>query len=225
MNEMANIADRLGVNIEQVRLGIGADQRIGFSYIYPGCGYGGSCFPKDVRGLENTARVSGYDAQLLQAVDAVNRRQKRVLIDKINDHFGGDLRGLTFAVWGLAFKPNTDDMREAPSRPLIEALWSAGATVQAYDPKAGPATRRIYGERPDLALVTSKEDALSGADALVIVTDWREFHGPDFNELKQLLRNPVIFDGRNLYDPARLARAGFTYYGIGLRSPESPAAA
>lgn len=224
MNEMANIADRLGVNIEQVRLGIGADQRIGYSYIYPGCGYGGSCFPKDVRGLENTARETGYDAQLLQAVDAVNRRQKLVLIDKINDHFGGDLHGRTFAVWGLAFKPNTDDMREAPSRSLIEALWSAGARVQAYDPKAGLATRRIYGERPDLTIAETKEDALRGADALVIVTDWREFHGPDFAELKQLLRHPVIFDGRNLYDPARLARAGFTYYGIGLSSSESPAA-
>lgn len=221
MNEMANIADRLGVNIEQVRLGIGADQRIGYSYIYPGAGYGGSCFPKDIRALENTARVAGYEAQLLQAVDAVNQRQKGVIFHKINEHFGGDLHGLTFAVWGLAFKPNTDDMREAPSRSLLEALWAAGARVQAYDPKAGDETRRIYGDRPDLAILDTKEEALTGADALAIVTDWREFRGPDFAELKQRLRHPVIFDGRNLYEPALLARAGFTYYGIGLHS--SPA--
>jgi UDPglucose 6-dehydrogenase len=222
MNEMANIADRLGVNIEQVRLGIGADQRIGYSYIYPGCGYGGSCFPKDVRALDHTARVAGYESQLLPAVDAINRRQKLVLIDKITSHFGGDLRDLTFALWGLAFKPNTDDIREAPSRAVLEALWAAGARVQAFDPKAADETRRLYGDRPDLDLRDTKEAVLIGADALIIVTDWREFHGPDFAELKQLLRHPVIFDGRNLYDPARLARAGFTYYGIGLGSAPSP---
>jgi UDPglucose 6-dehydrogenase len=223
MNEMANIADRLGVNIEQVRLGIGADQRIGYSYIYPGCGYGGSCFPKDVRALDHTARVAGYESALLPAVDAINRRQKLVLIDKIATHFGGDLRDLTFALWGLAFKPNTDDMREAPSRSVLEALWAAGARVQAFDPKAAEETRRLYGDRPDLDIRDTKEAVLMGADALIIVTDWREFRGPDFAELKQLLRHPVIFDGRNLYDPARLARAGFTYYGIGLGSASSPA--
>jgi UDPglucose 6-dehydrogenase len=221
MNEMANIADRLGVNIEQVRLGIGADQRIGYSYIYPGCGYGGSCFPKDVRALDNTARVAGYEASLLQAVDGVNRRQKLVLFDKVNAHFGGDLSGLTFALWGLAFKPNTDDMREAPSRAIMEALWAAGARVQAFDPKATGEARRLYGERPGLTIHETKEGALTGADALIIVTDWREFRGPDVEELKRLLRHPVIFDGRNLYDPARLARAGITYYGIGLGAAPS----
>lgn len=221
MNEMANIAGRLGVNIEQVRLGIGADARIGYSYIYPGCGYGGSCFPKDVRALESTARGAGYEPRLLRAVDAVNQSQKHVLIDKIHDHFGGDLHGLTFALWGLAFKPNTDDMREAPSRSLLEALWAAGATVRAFDPKAMAEAHRIYGDRPGLTLCETKEEALSGADALAIVTEWREFRGPDFDELKRALRLPVIFDGRNLYDPARLARAGFTYYGIGLGSSAS----
>ena len=218
MNEMANLADRLGVNIEQVRLGIGADQRIGYSYIYPGCGYGGSCFPKDVCALENTAREVGYDAELLRAVDAINRRQKLVLFDKIRAHFGGDVRGLRFALWGLAFKPNTDDMREAPSRTLLAALWAAGARVKAYDPKAMDEARRLFGERPDFELAPTKDDAVRDTDALIIVTDWREFRGPDFGELRQALRFPVIFDGRNLYDPARLARAGFTYYGIGLGS-------
>ncbi|MDQ3413136.1 MAG: UDP-glucose/GDP-mannose dehydrogenase family protein [Chloroflexota bacterium] len=221
MNEMANLADRLGVNIEQVRLGIGADSRIGYSYIYPGCGYGGSCFPKDVRALDNTARGAGFDTQLLRAVDAVNRNQKLVLVNKIRDHFGADLDRFTFALWGLAFKPNTDDMREAPSRTLLEALWAAGARVRAFDPKANAEAYRLYGDHPGLDLCETKEDALTGADALVIVTDWREFRGPDFGELKRALRSPVIFDGRNLYDPARLARAGFTYYGIGLSSSAS----
>jgi UDPglucose 6-dehydrogenase len=176
-----------------------------------------------VRALENTAREAGYESQLLIAVDAVNQRQKRVLVDKMNAHFGGDLTGLTFALWGLSFKPNTDDMREAPSRALLEALWSAGATVRAYDPKAADEARRIYGDRPDLVLCETKEEALAGADALAIVTEWREFRGPDFEEMKRLLRLPVIFDGRNLYDPVRLARAGFTYYGIGLEPSLAPA--
>jgi UDPglucose 6-dehydrogenase len=214
MNELANLAEHLGADIEQVRIGIGSDPRIGYAFIYPGLGYGGSCFPKDVKALRRSAAEVGYDASLLSAVENVNNLQKGKLFQKITAHFD-NLRGKTFAVWGLAFKPNTDDMREAASRVLIEALWSAGAVVRAYDPVAMPECRRIYGERADLTLCAGSAETLQGADALVIVTEWREFRSPDFDEIKARLSAPVIFDGRNLYDPAQMARAGFSYYAIG----------
>lgn len=216
MNELANLAERLGADIEHVRVGIGSDPRIGYEFIYPGAGYGGSCFPKDVRALERTAAEVGYDAELLRAVEGVNERQKLVLPAKIRRHFGDDLRGRVFALWGLAFKPNTDDMREAPSRPLMEALWAAGATVQAHDPEAMQEARRLYGDRPDLRLCESPEAALEDADALIIVTEWRVFRSPDFATIKAKLKRPVVFDGRNLYDPVRLASEGIAYHGIGL---------
>ncbi len=214
MNEVANLAERVGADIEQVRIGIGADPRIGYAFIYPGVGFGGSCFPKDVKALARSAHEVGYEADILHAVEAVNGRQKRVLFEKIHAHFG-DLRGKTIALWGLAFKPNTDDMREAPSRVLIEALWEAGASVRAYDPVAMPETRNIYGKRADFALCDSSADALEGADALAIVTEWQEFRSPDFEHIKATLKTPAIFDGRNLYDPAQMARLGFSYYAIG----------
>ncbi len=215
MNELANMAERLGADIEMVRLGIGSDPRIGYHFIYPGCGYGGSCFPKDVKALERTARDAGYPAQLLRAVEAVNDRQKLVLFEKIKAHYAGQIKGKTFALWGLAFKPNTDDMREASSRALMEALWDAGAKVQAYDPEAAHECERIYGKRADLKLCTSTEAALEGADALVIVTEWLHFRSPDFDRIKAKLNSPVIFDGRNIYDPARMRECGIKYYGIG----------
>jgi UDPglucose 6-dehydrogenase len=215
MNELANIAERLGADIEQVRVGIGSDPRIGYSFIYPGCGYGGSCFPKDVHALIHSADEIGYDAELVSAVDRVNDRQKHSLFRKINAHFGGQLQGRTFALWGLAFKPNTDDMREAPSRVLMESLWAAGAGVRAYDPQAMAETARVYGSRPDLRLCDSADDALEGADALVIVTEWQEFRSPDFERIRTALKAPVIFDGRNLYDPKLLAKQGFAHYAIG----------
>ncbi|CAL1240145.1 UDP-glucose dehydrogenase family protein [Candidatus Methylocalor cossyra] len=215
MNELANLAERLGADIEKVRIGIGSDPRIGYHFIYPGCGYGGSCFPKDVKALERTAREVGYQAQLLRAVEDVNDRQKRRLVDKINAYFKADLKGRTFALWGLAFKPNTDDMREASSRAVMEALWAAGAQVRAFDPVAMAEAARIFGERPDLVLCDSPEAALQGADALIIVTEWNVFRSPDFDLIKATLSQPVIFDGRNLYDPARLKAMGFRYFGIG----------
>jgi UDPglucose 6-dehydrogenase len=215
MNEMANLAERLGADIELVRKGIGSDPRIGYHFIYPGAGYGGSCFPKDVRALVHTAEKAGFDAQVLKAVESRNSEQKTLLFSKIHQHFKGELRGRTIAVWGLSFKPNTNDMRDAPSRVLIEALWQAGAVVQAYDPEAMAEARRIYGERSDLQLCDSKEVALSGADALVIVTEWLAFKAPDFDLIRVELNNPVIFDGRNLFEPRRLREKGFTYYGIG----------
>jgi len=215
MNELANIAERYGADIEQVRVGIGSDPRIGYSFIYPGCGYGGSCFPKDVHALIRSAEEIGYDAELVRAVDGVNNRQKQTLFHKISAHFGGKLKGRTLALWGLAFKPNTDDMREAPSRVLMEALWAAGATVRAYDPQSMAETGRLYGNRPDLRLCGSAEEALEGADALVIVTEWQEFRSPDFDRIRQALTAPVIFDGRNLYDPKLLAKQGFAHYAIG----------
>jgi UDPglucose 6-dehydrogenase len=220
MNELANLAERLGADIERVRIGIGSDPRIGYHFIYPGCGYGGSCFPKDVRALVRTAEQVGYQPQLLQAIEAVNNRQKQVLFKKISQHFQGNLRGRTFALWGLAFKPNTDDMREAPSRGLMEALWEHGAVVQAYDPEAMREARRLYGERPDLILCDTPESAVSGADALVIVTEWHVFRSPDFDGLKTSLLQPVIFDGRNLYSPQMLSRLGFVYYSIGRGEPQ-----
>ena len=215
MNELANIAERMGADIEQVRKGIGADPRIGYHFIYPGIGYGGSCFPKDVKALEHAARRHDYQARVLQAVEAVNNDQKQVLFQKIRHHYGGALRGKRFALWGLAFKPNTDDMREAPSRVLMEALWSAGAAVQAYDPEAQEEAFRIYGEREDLKLCATPEEALQDADALVVATEWKVFRSPDFERIRQSLREPVIFDGRNIYDPAFLVGNGFTYYAIG----------
>ncbi len=215
MNELSNLAERLGADIEQVRHGIGADSRIGYDFIYPGCGYGGSCFPKDVSALERTAHEVGYEAQLLTAVEAVNYRQKRVLCDKIERHFNGQMKGKTFALWGLAFKPNTDDMREAPSRVVMEALWKAGAKVKAYDPEAMDECRRIYGERDDLVYCADNLEALRDADALVVVTEWQMFRSPDFDFMKKTMNAPVVFDGRNLYDPERMQAEGFSYYAIG----------
>ncbi len=215
MNELSNLAERLGADIEKVRVGIGSDPRIGYHFIYPGAGYGGSCFPKDVKALERTAREHDYQAQLLEAVEAVNARQKRRLFEKISHYFDGQLKGRTIALWGLAFKANTDDMREASSRVLMEALWAAGAKVRAYDPVAMDECRRIYGARADLELVPDQESALDGADALAILTEWTEFRSPDFERIRAALRQPVIFDGRNLYDPALVARFGLQYYGIG----------
>ncbi|MCC6303536.1 MAG: UDP-glucose/GDP-mannose dehydrogenase family protein [Gammaproteobacteria bacterium] len=215
MNELSNMAERLGADIEQVRIGIGSDPRIGYHFIYPGVGYGGSCFPKDVKALEHTAQQIGYTAELLRAVEAVNDRQKQTLFHKIDRHFGGNLKGKVIALWGLAFKPNTDDMREAPSRVLMEALWAAGARVRAYDPEAMQETRRIYGDHPGLALCESQDDAVRGADALAIVTEWNTFRSPDFKRLKQTLRDPVIFDGRNLYHPDMVKEAGLNYHSIG----------
>ena len=215
INEIANIAERLGADVEQVRQGIGADPRIGHHFIYPGCGYGGSCFPKDLRALEALALQAGYRPQLLRAVREVNERQKQRLADKILAYFGSQLRGRTFALWGLAFKPRTDDMREAPSRSLLEALWQAGARVRAHDPHAMEQCRKLYGNRDDLVLCAGKEEALEGADALVICTEWKGFWAPDFAALRAALRTPVIFDGRNLYDPGQLAELGFDYFGIG----------
>lgn len=215
MNEIANIAERVGADVEQVRQGIGADPRIGYHFIYPGAGYGGSCFPKDVQALERTAQDVGYEARLLGAVEAVNRDQKTRLFGLIARHFGGDLCGKTIALWGLAFKPNTDDMREAPSRCLVEALWAAGARVRAFDPEAREETRRIYGERDDLVLCEHVWDALAGADVLAIVTEWKAFRSPDLARIRAMLKTPAIFDGRNLYDPATVEEAGLAYYGIG----------
>ena len=218
MNEIANLAEHFDADIEAVRLGIGADPRIGYAFIYPGVGYGGSCFPKDVQALKRSADEVGYDASILSAVEGVNHRQKQRLFDKIKAHFG-DLRGKTFGIWGLAFKPNTDDMREAPSRVLMEALWAAGACVRAYDPVANLECLRIYGKRADLVLCKTSPEAVQGADALAIVTEWQEFRSPDFDYIKSALRTPVIFDGRNLYDPAHMARDGFSYYAIGRGKP------
>lgn len=217
MNELANMAEILGADIEEVRKGIGADPRIGYHFIYPGCGYGGSCFPKDVQALGRTAEQIGYDAPLLRAVEAVNNRQKGVLFSKLVRHFGGEsgLKGKTVAIWGLAFKPNTDDMREAPSRTLIEALWGAGARVQAFDPVAMDETRRIYGGRDDLVFSSNKYAALNEADALAICTEWQQFRAPDFDEMQSRLREKVIVDGRNLFSPARMREQGWSYYSVG----------
>jgi UDPglucose 6-dehydrogenase len=215
MNEMANLAELLGADIENVRHGIGADPRIGYYFIYPGCGYGGSCFPKDVQALHRTAKSVGYDAQVLDAVEAVNKRQKSVLVDKIIKRFGDDLKGRKFAVWGLAFKPETDDMREAPSRTIIEALWQHGAMIAAYDPVAEKEVQRIYGDRDDLELVKDPYDALIDADGLIIVTEWKVFRSPDLDDMLSKMKAPIIFDGRNIFQPATIRKAGFEYFGIG----------
>ena len=215
MNELANIAERVGADIEAVRVGIGSDPRIGYSFIYPGTGYGGSCFPKDVRALARSAREVNYEAKILEAVEAVNDRQKSILVDKLRTHFKGELKGMTIALWGLAFKPNTDDMREAPARVIMEELWSAGAKVQAFDPVAMKEAQHLYGKRADLKLAASAYEAVEGADALLIATEWQEFRSPDFDKLKATLKNAAIFDGRNLYNPELLSRFGFSYYPIG----------
>lgn len=215
MNELAGLAERMGADIEQVRRGIGADPRIGYDFIYPGCGYGGSCFPKDVRALEHSARQYDFDAPLLAAVEKVNDRQKGLLEQKVVSALGEDLTGKTIAVWGLAFKPNTDDMREAPSRVLMEALWRRGAQVQAYDPVAMEEARRIYGGEHALRLCSDPYMACEGAEALVICTEWQQFRSPDFVRMHGLLRQSLIVDGRNIYDPAVVRAEGFAYHAIG----------
>lgn len=216
MNEIANIAEKVGADVEMVRQGIGSDPRIGWHFIYPGAGYGGSCFPKDVQALARTAQQHGYHAELLDAVESVNHRQKAHLFELIERHYGSsDLRGKTFAVWGLAFKPNTDDMREASSRRLLQLLWDAGANVRAFDPEAAHEAQRIFGARADLMLCEHAPDALQGADALVVITEWKQFRSPDFAKLQGALKDAVVFDGRNLYDPAEVESAGLAYYGIG----------
>jgi len=215
MNEMSNIAERVGANIENVRHGIGSDARIGYQFIYPGCGYGGSCFPKDVQALIRTTDGIGYESQILKAVESVNYAQKNKLFEYITEQYGKDLSGKTFALWGLSFKPNTDDMREAPSRVLMEKLWAAGAKVQAYDPEAMEETQRIYGTRDDLSLMGTKEATLNNADSLVICTEWQNFKAPDFDLIKSQLNDPVIFDGRNLFETQSMKKKGFTYWSIG----------
>lgn len=221
MNEMANLAELLGADIEAVRHGIGSDPRIGYQFIYPGVGYGGSCFPKDVQALIQTAQKIDFDSKVLKAVEARNNEQKTTLFRKIHAHFNGNLAGKVFAIWGLSFKPNTDDMREAPSRTLIEALWAAGAKVQAFDPEAMHETQRIYGNRDDLMLCGTKEAALKGADAVAIVTEWQAFRAPDFDTIKNMLSDAVIFDGRNMYDPKRMQKKGIQYYSIGRSHEKS----
>jgi len=215
MNEMANIAELVGADIESVRQGIGSDQRIGYHFIYPGAGYGGSCFPKDVSALVKTSEGLGYTPWILNAVESRNQAQKHVVFEKIQRYFKDGLKNKTFALWGLSFKPNTDDMREAPSRVVMEALWQAGARVQAFDPAAMEETQHIYGDRPDLMLCGTKEAALMGADALVIMTEWKNFRVPDFERMKSSLKTPAIFDGRNLFEPARMRERGFDYFSIG----------
>ena len=222
MNELSNVAEKVGADIEHVRVGIGSDPRIGYHFIYPGCGYGGSCFPKDVKALAHTAREAGITPSILNAVEEVNERQKAVLFARIGTHFGGALKGRTFALWGLSFKPKTDDVRDATSRVLMEALWAAGASVRAYDPVAMHEIHKTYGERADLKLCDNAEQAVDGADALAIVTEWKQFRSPNFARIAKLLKQPVIFDGRNLYDPELMQRMGFTYVSIG-RQPITPA--
>jgi UDPglucose 6-dehydrogenase len=221
MNELANIAERFGADIEQVRVGIGSDPRIGYHFIYPGAGYGGSCFPKDVQALAKSAADSGYDAALLNAVEEVNLRQKHRIVEKLQSHYDGELGGKTIALWGLAFKPGTDDMRAAPSRVIMEALWDAGASVRAYDPEAMQEAARLYPDQDGLELCDTAHGALEGSDALVIITEWQEFRSPDLDLVKNTLADPVIFDGRNLYDPSVLQTLGITYYGIGRGNADS----
>ena len=219
MNELSRLAERVGADIEQVRKGIGSDPRIGYHFLYAGTGYGGSCFPKDVKAMIRSAADEGIELQVLHAVEAANERQKSVLVDKVVSRFGNDLRGRTFALWGLAFKPNTDDMREAPSRVIVNSLLERGAEVRAYDPVAGAEARRIFGDRAGLAIVDSAQAALPGADALLIVTEWKEFKSPDFDGIRSLLKQPLVFDGRNLYDPILMRTLGIEYSGIGRDAP------
>ncbi|HFE47862.1 MAG TPA: UDP-glucose/GDP-mannose dehydrogenase family protein [Chromatiaceae bacterium] len=227
MNELSNIAEAVGADIESVRIGIGSDPRIGYQFIYPGCGYGGSCFPKDVRALEQTALAAGYTPEILSSVESVNRRQKDILFRKIDKHFDGQLEGKTFALWGLAFKPKTDDMRDAPSRTLMEALWRSGASVRAYDPAAMEEAARLYPDQPGLTLCDSAEATLDDADALIIVTEWSQFRSPDLGVIKARLRSSVVFDGRNIFAPEQITRNGLCYYSIGREAsppdPSSPA--
>lgn len=215
MNEIASICDRVGADVNRVREAVGMDSRIGMSFLFPGVGYGGSCFPKDLKAIAHTARTHDYDFKLLRAVEDVNERQKGVLVEKVLSHFGGDIKGKTFAVWGLAFKPQTDDMREAPSIVVINGLLAKGAKVRAFDPQAVPAARRIFGEKIEYA--HKYYDTLPGADGLIIVTEWTEFRRPDFEKMKAMMKTPVVFDGRNIFNPATLRKLGFTYYGIGVR--------
>jgi len=219
MNEIANIAEQVGADIEAVRQGIGSDTRIGYHFIYAGCGYGGSCFPKDVNALVKTANDNNYQPQILEAVEAVNKKQKSKLFEKLKSHFDGNLSGKTIAIWGLSFKPQTDDMRESPARVLMESLWNNGANVSAFDPEAMDECQRIYGLRQDLRLNANKESALVDADALVICTDWGQFKAPDFEFIKSTLRAPVIVDGRNLYNPEAVLDLGIRYYAIGRGLP------
>jgi UDPglucose 6-dehydrogenase len=212
MNEIANVCELVGADVDHVRKGIGSDRRIGTSFLFPGVGYGGSCFPKDTQALLKSAQDRGYDFKILRAVEEVNDRQKERMVDKIEAHFP-DLRGRTIAIWGLAFKPRTDDMREAPAIPIIERLLARGVTVKAYDPAAGPVARGIFGDR--IALCEKSYDALAGADALAVVTEWNEFREPDFAKMQSLLKHPVVFDGRNIYSPEHMRELGFTYYSIG----------
>jgi UDPglucose 6-dehydrogenase len=215
MNELANLADTLGADVEQVRQGIGSDPRIGYHFLYPGAGYGGSCFPKDVRALQFTARQHGQPLRILAAVEAVNEAQKALLIQKVTKRLGADLSGRKIALWGLAFKPNTDDMREAPSRAIVQGLVERGAAVVAYDPVAMDEAKRAFASVPALSFAASPLDAVAGADALLVVTEWQEFRSPDFAELRRRLKQPLVFDGRNLYDPALARAAGLEYFGIG----------
>jgi len=215
MNELSNLAELLDADIELVRQGIGSDPRIGYHFIYPGCGYGGSCFPKDVQALHRTARQNGYEARILDAVEAVNQDQKSVLLHKIDAHMGSNLHGKTFAIWGLAFKPNTDDMREAPSKVIIDGLIARGAKVRAYDPVASAEASELYVGNDSVDFCDDLYEATEGADSLILVTEWKTFRSPDFERLKAQLRDRVIFDGRNIYDPAGLAKLGIKYYGIG----------
>lgn len=215
MNELANLAEHLDADIESVRLGIGSDPRIGYHFIYPGCGYGGSCFPKDVQALARTAQEAGYQPELLLAVEAVNNRQKGILFKKLMQAFDGQLKGKCIALWGLAFKPNTDDMRDAPSRALMEALWDAGASVRAHDPEAMGECKRIYGTQENLLLCSSREEAVEAADALVICTEWREYRALEPKWLKNTLRYPIVVDGRNVFSPIEMAEAGLLYFAIG----------
>ncbi|HET9113356.1 MAG TPA: UDP-glucose/GDP-mannose dehydrogenase family protein [Burkholderiales bacterium] len=217
MNELAILAEKLGADIENVRHGIGSDARIGYHFLYSGCGYGGSCFPKDVQALRRTAAENGVPMRVIDAVEAANEAQKHLLLSKIIGRFGADLSGMRFALWGLAFKPNTDDMREAPSRVLMEGLWQRGAHVVAFDPVAAHETRRIYGDHSQLTLVDSPEAALTGSDALAIVTEWKVFRSPDFSVIHSALKQPVIFDGRNLYEPQQMRELGFEYFAIGRK--------
>ncbi len=217
MNELANLADELGADIEHVRQGIGSDPRIGYQFLYPGAGYGGSCFPKDVKALRHTAAQHGRPLQVLGAVEAVNDAQKLRLVEKIERRMGADLTGRCFALWGLAFKPNTDDMREAPAREIIAALAQRGARIVAYDPAAMPEAKRIFGDAPWLGYANSPMAALAGADALVVVTEWKEFRSPDFGAIRAALASPFVFDGRNLYDPSLVRAAGLEYFAIGRR--------
>lgn len=215
MNDIANLCELMGADVSEVRHGIGSDSRIGYKFIYPGIGYGGSCFPKDVKALIKMAIKEGTNVRVLEAVEAVNDDQKSILLNKVNKHFGHDLTGLTFAIWGLSFKPNTDDMREAPSRVIINGLLKAGATIQAYDPVAMDEASHIFGDEPRIKYTHGNYDALKGADALLLVTEWNQFRYPDFDKVKSLLNKPVIFDGRNQYSPKDLKEAGFQYYAIG----------